>query len=69
VALFKGELAEWEDVRLHLLDPAGQQLPGRIYGKVTALEPGPDDLRQATLRFTSVSPDARHHIRQATGQA
>jgi hypothetical protein len=69
VALFKGELAEWEDVRLHLLDPAGQQLPGRIYGKVTALEPGPDDLQQATLRFTSVAPDAHLHIRQATGRA
>ena len=68
VALFKGELAEWEDVRLHLLDSAGQQLPGRIYGKVTVLEPGPDDLQQATLRFTSVSPNARHHIHQATGQ-
>jgi class 3 adenylate cyclase/HAMP domain-containing protein len=69
VALFSGELAEWEDVRLHLLDPAGEQLPGRIYGKVTALEPGPDGLQQATVRFTSVSPDARQNIRQATGGA
>lgn len=67
VALFEGELSEWEDVRLHLLDPAGEEIPGRIYGKVTALEPGPDGLHQATVRFTSVSPDARQQIRQATG--
>ncbi len=69
VALFRGELAEWEDVRLHLLDTAGQKLPGRIYGKVTALEEKPDHLHRATVRFTSVSPEARRHIRQATGGA
>lgn len=68
VALFRGELAEWEDVRLHLLDRAGNELPGRIYGKVTALEEGTDHLHQATVRFTSVSPDARQIIRQMTGQ-
>jgi class 3 adenylate cyclase len=69
VALFSGELAEWEDVRLHLLDPAGEDIPGRIYGKVTSLKPTADGLHQATIRFTSVSPDARQNIQQATGQA
>jgi class 3 adenylate cyclase/HAMP domain-containing protein len=68
VVLFRGDLAEWEDVRLHLLDPGGEELPGRIYGKVTALEEGPDHLHQATVRFTSVSPDARQQIRQATNR-
>jgi len=68
VALFEGELAEWEDVRLHLLDHAGEEISGRIYGKVTALEPGHDGLHRATVRFTSVSPDARQTIQQATGQ-
>jgi len=62
--LFDGELAEWEDVRLHLLDAAGQQIPGRIYGKVTAL-----DLQQANVRFTSVAPEARENIHRATGEA
>jgi len=69
MTLFEGELAEWEDVRLHLLDTDGQQLPGRIYGKVTALEPGADGLHQATVRFTSVGPEIRATIHQIMGQA
>jgi class 3 adenylate cyclase/HAMP domain-containing protein len=69
LTLFEGELAEWEDVRLHLLDSDGQQLPGRIYGKVTALGPGADDLHQATVRFTSVGPEIREKIQQIMGQA
>jgi class 3 adenylate cyclase len=69
VALFQGELAEWEDVRLHLLDPGGQIIPGRIYGKVTALEPGEGDLRQATVRFTSVGPEIHQQIHELIGQA
>ncbi|MFZ2087888.1 MAG: adenylate/guanylate cyclase domain-containing protein [Desulfobaccales bacterium] len=66
--LFTGELAEWEDVRLHLLDHEGKNFPGRIYGKVTALMPAPDSLQQATVRFTSVGPEARHKIREILGQ-
>jgi len=66
--LFAGELAEWEDVRLHLLDAEGQQIPGRIYGKVTALKPGADGLLQADVRFTSVAPEARENIHRATGE-
>uniref|UniRef100_A0A7C3UXS6 HAMP domain-containing protein n=1 Tax=Desulfobacca acetoxidans TaxID=60893 RepID=A0A7C3UXS6_9BACT len=68
VALFKGELAEWEDVRLYLLDDNGGQIPSRIYGKITALGPGPDGLPQATVRFTSVGPEARRKISRLTGQ-
>lgn len=68
VALFSGDLAEWEDARLHLLDPAGKMIPGRIYAKVTALKPGPDNLEEAHLRFTSVSPEAREQIRRAMGK-
>jgi class 3 adenylate cyclase/HAMP domain-containing protein len=66
---FEGELAEWEDVRLHLLDTDGQQLPGRIYGKVTALTPGTDGLHQATVRFTSVGPEIHQKIHEIIGQA
>jgi class 3 adenylate cyclase/HAMP domain-containing protein len=69
LTLFEGELAEWEDVRLHLLDADGQQLPGRIYGKVTALGPGTDGLHQATVRFTSVGPEIRDKIQEVIGQA
>jgi class 3 adenylate cyclase/HAMP domain-containing protein len=69
LTLFEGELAEWEDVRLHLLDADGQQLPGRIYGKVTALTPGTDGLHQATVRFTSVGPEINQKIHELIGQA
>ena len=69
MALFKGELAEWEDVRLHLLDAAGEIIPGRIYGKITALAPGGYGLRQATMRFTSVGPKAHEQIHELLGQA
>jgi class 3 adenylate cyclase/HAMP domain-containing protein len=69
LTLFEGELAEWGDVRLHLLDAGGQQLPGRIYGKVTALDPGTDGLRQATVRFTSVGPEIHKKIQELIGQA
>ena len=68
VALFEGELAEWEDVRLHLLDAGGKNIPGRIYGKVTALGAGPDDLKQVTVRFTSVGPEIHQKIRGIMGQ-
>lgn len=69
VALFQGELAEWEDIRLHLLEAGGRVLPGRIYGKITALAPGADDLQQATVRFTSVGPEIHGKIRQIMGEA
>jgi hypothetical protein len=69
LTLFEGELAEWEDVRLYLLDENGQDLPGRIYGKVTALGPGADGLHQATVRFTSVGPEIHEKIQQLLGQA
>jgi class 3 adenylate cyclase len=62
MTLFAGELAEWEDVRLHLLGPDGQVIPGRIYGKVTALEPSANGLQQATMRFTSVGPEIHRKI-------
>jgi len=68
VVIFSGELAEWEDVRLHLLDPEGLVIPGRIYAKVTALDFSSDDRGQANLRFTSVSPDSRENIHRALGQ-
>ena len=69
MALFKGDLAEWEDVRLHLLDAAGEIIPGRIYGKITALAPGGNGLQQATVRFTSVGPKAHEQIHELLGQA
>ncbi len=62
---FEGELTAWEDVRLHLLDAQGQEVPGKIYGKVIAVSPGSGDSHEAHLRFTSVSPESREVISAA----
>jgi len=65
---FDGELTAWEDLRLHLLDAQGQELPGKIYGKVTAVAPGEGGLQEARIHFTSVSPESREIIRAALGE-
>jgi hypothetical protein len=67
VIRFTGNLAAWEDIRLHLLDAQEQELPGKIYGKVTSVAPGEGELHEAQIRFTSVSPESRAVIREALG--
>ncbi len=62
---FAGDLAEWEDVRLQLLDEQGAAIPGKIYGKVTQVKPGDHGELTATIRFTSVSPEVYPIIRGA----
>ena len=64
---YRGELAAWEDVRLYL--PGGNlgEMPGKIYGKVTAVRPGPDGFNQATIRFTSVPQEIYQMIRRNVG--
>jgi sigma-B regulation protein RsbU (phosphoserine phosphatase) len=59
----EGELQEYDDVRLHLLD--GRQVrTGKMYGKVTAVRPRGGARREADIRFTSVSQDAYEIIRR-----
>jgi sigma-B regulation protein RsbU (phosphoserine phosphatase) len=67
VIRFAGELAAWEDVRLHLVDEQQNEKPGKIYGKVTAVEPGEGNFRTARIHFTSVPPESRTVIREALG--
>ncbi|MHB8068065.1 MAG: adenylate/guanylate cyclase domain-containing protein [Desulfobaccales bacterium] len=62
------ELGEWEDVRLHLLDAHGQEIPDRLYGKVTAVKPREGDLKEAQIRFTSVAPEIYPIILKAIGR-
>jgi sigma-B regulation protein RsbU (phosphoserine phosphatase) len=62
---FEGELAAWEDVRLHFLDPEENERPGKIYAKVTAVAPGAGRLHEAHLHFTSVPPESRAVIKEA----
>jgi hypothetical protein len=63
----EGELTEWEDVRLHLLDDQGQEIPGKIYAKIIGVKPEGEHLQKASVRFTSVSPETFKFIRQVTG--
>ncbi len=60
----EGELREWEDVRIHLLDTNLAEIPGKIYGKVISVKPVGDNLKEAAIRFTSVSPELYRFIRQ-----
>jgi class 3 adenylate cyclase len=62
-----GELAEWEDVRIHLLDENKEEMPGKIYGKVIAIQPGDQGFNEATIRFTSVSPEIYQSILKTVG--
>jgi class 3 adenylate cyclase/HAMP domain-containing protein len=59
----EGELRQWDDVRLHLLGAGGEE-SGKMYGKVTAVRPLDDNLKEADIRFTSVSQDVYRIIRQ-----
>jgi class 3 adenylate cyclase/HAMP domain-containing protein len=59
----EGELKEWDDVRIHLLDEH-KAVAGKMYGKVTAVRPSGDVLQEADIRFTSVSQDAYDIIRR-----
>jgi len=64
---FEGELWEWEDVRLLLLDAQGREIPERLYGKVTAVKPEGENRVEAHIRFTSVSPEIYPIFRRALG--
>jgi len=67
VIRFPGELAAWEDLRLHLLDAQQNEVPGKIYGKVTAIGPGENGAQEAHIHFTSVSPESQAIIKETLG--
>jgi class 3 adenylate cyclase/HAMP domain-containing protein len=58
----EGNLQEWDDVRLHILNESGL-VTGKMYGKVTAIRPSGDTLKEADIRFTSVSQEVYQIIR------
>ncbi len=66
---FEGDLAEWEDVRLQMLNRKGTPVPGKVYGKVTQVQPGAAGGLEATIRFTSVAPEVYQIIRRALNAA
>jgi class 3 adenylate cyclase/HAMP domain-containing protein len=59
----EGDLREWDDVRLSLLGAADAVI-GKMYGKVTAVRPLDDSLKEADIRFTSVSQDVYQIIQK-----
>jgi class 3 adenylate cyclase/HAMP domain-containing protein len=61
--ILEGDLQEWDDLRLHLLDERGA-ITGKIYGKVTAVRPLGDGTQEADIRFTSVSKDVYDIVRR-----
>ena len=61
---FEGELVEWEDVRLQMLDKNEAPIPGKVYGKVIQVQPGTDNRSTAIIRFTSVAPEIYQLIRE-----
>jgi hypothetical protein len=68
VIALKSAIGQWEDVRLLILNDDMELVPGEVYAKVvTAAAKG--DGWEATVRFTSVSPEAYKLFRQATGGA
>ena len=67
--LLAGDLVEWEDVRLHLFERDGTPVPGKVYGKVTQIKLGADNLLTATIRFTSVSPEVYPIIQRALNES
>jgi class 3 adenylate cyclase len=67
VVVYEGELAEWEDVRLHLLDEHQVKLPGKVYGKVTSVKHLEPPLHEANISFTSVSLEVYRLIQKITG--
>ena len=66
VVAFEGELAQWEDVLLHLLDQQMVPLPGKIYGKVMETKVIGDNHHEGHIHFTSVSPETKEVIQRLT---
>ncbi|MFH1117060.1 MAG: adenylate/guanylate cyclase domain-containing protein [Pseudomonadota bacterium] len=60
----KGEIAQWENLRLRVAAPGHEEDQGEIYGKVTAME-DKGDFHEAEVRFTSMSPQVYRLIRHA----
>ncbi|MHB8066754.1 MAG: adenylate/guanylate cyclase domain-containing protein [Desulfobaccales bacterium] len=66
VVAFEGELSQWEDVLLHLLDKQMVPLPGKIYGKVMETKVIGDNHHEGHIHFTSVSPETKEVIQRLT---
>jgi class 3 adenylate cyclase len=57
IVVFDGEMVDWEDVRLNLLNADREEVPGRAYGKVMSFKPLEDNLKEVNIHLTSTSPE------------
>jgi adenylate cyclase len=64
-ARFERPLTMSNNLKMHLLDAAGAELPGALYAKVVGLPTA--DGSDTTIRFTSMSPEIRAYLRQQRG--
>jgi class 3 adenylate cyclase len=61
----KSAIGQWEDIRLLFLNDDMELVPGEVYAKVVSAATKEDGW-EATVRFTSVSPEAYKMFREAT---
>ncbi len=68
VVLFSEEIHEWEDLRIVLLDDQHEPLEAAAFGKILSVAEQDGEYR-ATVRFTSVPPEAYKIFRKAVSRA
>jgi sigma-B regulation protein RsbU (phosphoserine phosphatase) len=57
VMVLKSAIGQWEDIRLLIVNDEMELVPGEVYAKVVSATMTGDSC-EATIRFTSVSPEA-----------
>jgi class 3 adenylate cyclase len=65
--VLEGEVVEWEDVRICLLNENMEEIQGKAYGKVISIKPLDHNLIEANIRLTSRSAEFYHIIQGVIG--
>jgi hypothetical protein len=65
--ILEGELMEWEDIRIYLLNEKMEEIPGKAYGKVLSTKRLENNLNVADIRLTSTTQEIYHIIQQVIG--
>jgi class 3 adenylate cyclase/HAMP domain-containing protein len=67
IVILQGELVEWEDVRIYLLNEKMEETPGKAYGKVISMKRLENNLNEADIRLTSTTQEIYQIIQQVIG--
>jgi class 3 adenylate cyclase len=65
--ILEGELVEWQDVRICLLNGKMEEIPGKAYGKVISMKRLENNLNEADIRLTSTTQEIYQIIQQVIG--